>query len=130
MVDNMAKDGYKKLEIYQLAHELAVECHKVSLRLPKFELFEEGSQLRRSSKSVSSLIVEGFGRRRYKADFVKFLVCAHASCDETKEHLELLCDTESLTDQTLFKKLMAQYDELGAKLWKFIASVEIHHKTP
>jgi four helix bundle protein len=125
----MVRGGYKDLEIYRLAHELAIECHKVSLRLPKFEMFEEGSQLR-SSKSISSLIVEGFGRRRYKADFVKFLVHAHASCDETKEHLETLYDTESLTDQELFEKLMARYNELGAKISKFTAAVEKHHKTP
>ena len=128
MVDDMAKGGYKELEIYRLAHELAVECHKVSFRLPKFEMFEEGSQLRRSSKSISSLIVEGFGRRRYKADFVKFLVYAHASCDETKEHLETLYDTASLTDQESFQKLMARYNELGAKVSKFIDSVEQQHR--
>ncbi len=69
----MRKGTYKDLEIYQLAHALAVECHKVSLRLPKFEMYEEGSQLRRSSKSVSTQIVEGFGRRRYKADFLCIL---------------------------------------------------------
>ena len=31
--------------------------------LPKFEMYEEGSQIRRSSKAVASNIVEGFGRR-------------------------------------------------------------------
>ena len=30
-----------------------------------------GSQIRRSSKSVVSNIVEGFGRRRYKNEFIK-----------------------------------------------------------
>ncbi len=126
----MRKGTYKDLEIYQLAHALAIECHEVSLRLPKFEMYEEGSQLRRSSKSISSLIVEGFGRRRYKADFVKFLVYSQASCDETKEHLEMVYDTQSLTDKDLFKRLMSRYDQLGAKISKFIASVEQHHRTP
>jgi four helix bundle protein len=125
----MSKGSYKDLEIYQLAHVLAVECHKVSLALPKFEMFEEGSQLRRSSKSISSMIVEGYGRRRYKADFVRFLVYSHASCDETKEHLQILHDTKSLTDKKKFEELMSRYEELGAKLWKFIDSVEKHHRT-
>jgi four helix bundle protein len=126
----MMKGGYKDLEIYRLAHELAIECHRVSLGLPKFEMYEEGSQLRRSSKSISSVIVEGFGRRRYKADFVKFLVYAQASCDETKEHLETLYDTESLTDQELFEELLSRYNELGAKVSRFITAVEKKHKTP
>ncbi len=44
----------------------------MSMTLPKFELYEEGSQIRRSAKAVTSLIVEGYGRRRYKQDFIKY----------------------------------------------------------
>jgi len=36
--------SYKDLEIYRLSHKLAVEVHGVSLELPKFEMYEEGSQ--------------------------------------------------------------------------------------
>ena len=77
---------YNDLEIYQLSHNLAIEIHKLSLSLPKFELYEEGSQLRRAAKAIPVNIVEGFGRRRYKNDFIRFLTFALASCDETKEH--------------------------------------------
>ena len=67
--------SYKNLEIWKLADELVVEIHEMTLtRLPKFEMFEEGGQIRRSSKSVKSTIVEGYGRKRYKAEFIKFLV--------------------------------------------------------
>jgi len=55
----------------------------MSLGLPQFEMYEEGSQLRRSSKSVTANIVEGYGRRKYKAELLKFMIYAHASCDET-----------------------------------------------
>ena len=64
--------SYRDLEVYQLSYELAIKIHRLSLKLPKYELFEEGSQIRRSSKGVSSCIVEGYGRKKYKADFVKF----------------------------------------------------------
>jgi four helix bundle protein len=60
--------------------------HKLSLTLPKFELYEEGSQIRRSSKSATSMIIDGYGRRRYKADFIKYLVYAQSECDETIVH--------------------------------------------
>jgi hypothetical protein len=65
--------SYKDLDIYKESKRLAIEIHKISLSLPKFELYEEGSQIRRSSKGVTAAIVEGYGRRRYKADFVKYL---------------------------------------------------------
>jgi hypothetical protein len=58
--------SYRDLEIYQLAHALALRVHEMTLSLPKFELYEEGSQIRRSAKSAVANIVEGFGRRRYK----------------------------------------------------------------
>lgn len=63
--------SYKDLEIYQLAHRLAVEIHKMTLEeLPKFEMYEEGSQIRRSSKSAAANIVEGFGRKRYQNEYI------------------------------------------------------------
>ncbi|MBU2102769.1 MAG: four helix bundle protein, partial [Candidatus Omnitrophica bacterium] len=58
--------SYKDLAIYKIAYQLAVEIHKMTLeRLPKFEMFEEGGQIRRSSKSIPATIVEGFGRKQY-----------------------------------------------------------------
>ncbi len=58
--------SYKDLEVYKIAHTLAVELHEMTLYdLPKFEMYEEGSQIRRSSKSIVSTILEGFGRKMY-----------------------------------------------------------------
>ncbi|MCK4980477.1 MAG: four helix bundle protein [Candidatus Delongbacteria bacterium] len=66
--------SYKKFEIWSLARELVIDIHKMSLKeIPKFEMYEEGSQIRRSIKSVKSNIVEGYSRRRYTADYIKFL---------------------------------------------------------
>jgi four helix bundle protein len=119
--------SYRKLEIWQLAREAVVEIHKMSLALPKFEMFEEGHQIRKSSKNVKSTIVEGYGRRRYKSDFIKFLVYAHASNDETVDHLETLFDTGSLTNEEAFKSIQQKLDLLGRKLNNFIQAVETEH---
>jgi four helix bundle protein len=78
-------------------------------------------------KSVKSTIVEGYGRRRYKQEFIKFLTYALASCDETVDHLETLFETESLTDQRLYKDLHARLETLGKKLNLFTQSVERSH---
>ena len=73
-----------------MARALSIDIHKMSLSLPKHEQFEEGQQIRKSSKSVRSTIVEGYGRRHYKAEFIKFIIYALSSNDETLYHLETL----------------------------------------
>jgi hypothetical protein len=43
--------SYRNLEIWKLAEELVVGIHEMTLtKLPKFEMYEEGSQIRKSSK--------------------------------------------------------------------------------
>jgi four helix bundle protein len=120
--------SYRNLEIWQLARTVVIEIHRMTMtKLPKFEMFEEGTQIRRSSKSVKSNFVEGYGRRRYKQEFIRFLTFAHASCDETTDHLETLHETGSLTDQSLYDQLHERLLLLGRKLSSFITSVEREH---
>ena len=123
--------SYKKLEVWQLSRGLVIDVHKMTLtKLPKFEMFEEGSQIRRSVKSVKSNIVEGYGRRHYKNEIIRFLVYAHASLDETIDHLETLFETESLKDQPLFEDLHGRLDTLGRKLNRFLSTVCQTHRDP
>ena len=120
--------SYKDLEVYSPAKEFAVKVHRLTIdKLPKFEMYEEGSQIRRSSKSIVSNVVEGFGRRRYKNEFIQFLTYAIASCDETKVHLEMLYETGSLK-KDFFEELFHAYEELGAKLFNFREAVIRSHR--
>ena len=119
---------YKDLEVYQIAHTLGVKIHRLSLDLPKVEQYEIGSQLRRSSKSISANIVEGFGRRRYKAEFVRFLVFAHSSCNETIEWMEYIKDCYPEFDNSA-EEILSKLDELGRKLNSFVRTVERDHKS-
>jgi four helix bundle protein len=120
--------GYKKLRIWEQARELVIEIHRMTLSaLPKFEMYEEGSQIRRSMKSVKSNIVEGFGRRRHKAEYVRFLDFSYASTLETIDHLETLHETESLRDDDLFASLHERLTQLSKSIYLFTRSVEAHH---
>jgi four helix bundle protein len=115
--------GYRDFEVYKQAHKLGVDIHYLSLKLPKFELYETGSQIRRSSKSVSANIVEGYGRRRYHAEYIRFLIFAQASCDETIEWLVYIQDCYSEFDETV-KHLLSCADQVGRMLNNFIQSIE------
>jgi four helix bundle protein len=120
--------SYKNLQIWKFSRQVAVEIHKMSLNLPPFELYETGSQIRRSSKSICSNIVEGYGRRRYKQDYIRFLIYAQASTDETIDHLEMLFETGSLNDDLTYQILIKNLRVLGKKIYRYIQHVENHHK--
>lgn len=123
--------SYKNLEIWQEARTLVIDIHEMTLKkLPKSELYEEGSQIRRSIKSVKSTIVEGYGRRRYQQDYIRFLTYAIASNDETIDHLETLYETDSLNDKELYQNLHDRIEILGRKLNKFIQAIgsDLSHK--
>ncbi len=64
--------SYKDLDVYNLGLELFYIVHQKSLKLPKYELYELGSQVRRSSDSVNSNIVEGYGRKGIKPTLLSF----------------------------------------------------------
>ncbi len=120
--------SYQDLDIYKISLALFYEVHPASLLLPKYEMYELGSQIRRSSDSVNSNIVEGYGRNRYKADFIKFLVYSHSSCLEAKGHLikiKHLCK-DLIPD---IERFITDYDNLGAKIFNFIKYVESNWKT-
>jgi four helix bundle protein len=119
---------YTDLDVYKVSLELFFLVHPASLKLPKYEMYELGSQVRRSADSVVTNIVEGYGRKRYKADFIRFLVFSHASCLETKNHLFKIA---TLYPNTFDKMddVILRYDNLGAKIYSFIGYVEKNWKT-
>jgi four helix bundle protein len=122
--------SYKNLEVWKLARELVIDIHRMTLeKLPKIEAFEEAGQIRRSVKSVKATIVEGYGRRRYKNEFIRYLTYAAASCDETRDHLETLFETGSLKDATLYENLHSRLDILGKKLYLFTESIDKSHRS-
>lgn len=118
--------SYKDLDIYKLAYELAIEVHNMTMKLPKYELYEQGSQIRRSSKSIKDNIAEGYGRKKYKADFVRFLIYAHASCDETISQLNMISELHFKSHPLI--ELIDNYNILGSKINKFIQYVEQNWK--
>ncbi len=119
--------SYQDLDIYKLAFELAIKVHRMTMDLPKYELYEQGSQIRRSSKSIKDNIAEGYGRKKYKNDFIRFLIYAHASCDETISQLSMINELHFSNNN--ITNLIEDYNSLGAKLNKFIQYVERNWQT-
>jgi four helix bundle protein len=68
--------------------ELAAEVHRVTLKLPRHELFGLSAQMRRSAVSIPSNIAEGSGRRTTR-EFIAFLHIARGSLSELTTQLLL-----------------------------------------
>ena len=121
---------YKDLEVWQLARTLSIDVHRMTLtELPKFEMYEEGSQIRRSVKSIRANIVEGYGKRRYKMEFVRHRTYSLGSARETEDHLNTLWETGSLTNQDLYQNLAGRINTVIAKLVVFTRGVEENHQS-
>src|SRR4051812_38284169 len=82
------------LEVFRRAYRLSLGLHRVSLTFPRIEQFAGlGDQLRRASKSVCGLIVEGQGRQAESAkEFARYLMMAVGSAEETKLWLRYSAD--------------------------------------
>ena len=79
---------YKKLIVWQKAHQNVLNVYKLTMAFPKEEQYGITSQIRRAIVSVANNIVEGCGKYTAK-DFANFLQQALGSCQES-EYLLLL----------------------------------------
>src|SRR5574343_265983 len=77
---------YKKLKIWEMSTQLAIDLYRVTKAFPKDEMYGLTSQMRRSVVSIPSNIAEG-SKRSTKKDFKSFLVIAHGSGAEFETQL-------------------------------------------
>jgi four helix bundle protein len=79
---------HRKLEVFQLADELAIGIYAITRHFPDNEKFGLTSQLRRSAISVGANIVEGSSRAS-KADYIRFLGIAYGSARELEYEISI-----------------------------------------
>lgn len=121
---NLSYMLHRNLEIWKLARSLTIDVHRMTLQLPSFEQYEEARQLRRSVKSVRSNIVEGCHRQKYRKDYVRFIIYALSSNEESIDHLEILYETGSLKDKQVYEDLHKRFRRLGIKIQNFLRKLE------
>lgn len=109
--------SFLDLEVYRLAHKLAMAVFQASADFPKEEKYSLTDQVRRSSRSVAANIAEGWGKRKYPLYFKKQLVDANGSLEETKSWLMFARDCKYISIEQ-FDALLTEYETLGSKLWR------------
>ena len=120
--------SYHDLEVYQRAYKLAIEIHKISLKLPKEVQYDLADQIRRLSRSIPSNIAEGYGRGKSSKDILNFVRTALGSNDEVLFNLEFLKDIELLS-QTDYEKFQTEYIICGKQLTQLIKHLTSNQQT-
>lgn len=93
--------------VWQRADKLAKEIHSLTLSFPKFEMFELGSQMRRSSGSIADNISEGSCKNTDK-DFAHYLNHAKGSARELESQIGRVVEAGYISRE--------KGDELGGEL--------------
>ena len=108
--------GYKRLNAWQKADELAHKVYDVTPKFTKQEIYSLTSQLRRAALSVAANIIEGHGRYS-KNEFRHFLSLALGSLAEAGYYLEFALKRKYLNDRE-FQEVDSLRQECGKLLWK------------
>ena len=104
-----------QLEVYQLSVETGMAVFEKSKSFPAEEKFSLTDQIRRSSRSVSGQISEGWRKRKYEASFVNKLNDAEGEAAETQTWLEYSVKCGYLTRPD-GQDLHQRYDQIIGKL--------------
>lgn len=101
--------SFRDLEVYQKSFRLHIKIHELSMTFPKFEMYEIGSQIRRSLNSVPANIAEGYNYHLTNI-YLEGLNRAIGEAQETQHHLKTAIEKRYL-DQSNFKELDKSYTE-------------------
>ena len=114
---------FRDLEVWKIAFKAAQEIFRLSKGFPKEERYSLTDQVRRSSRAVTAMIAEAWGRRRYRAVFVNKLDEALGEANETQSWLahSLRCEYIIAAD---FRSLDGEYQKIGGKLSRMIDRAE------
>lgn len=113
-----------QLEVYQLSVEAGMQLFELSRKFPREEMFSLTDQVRRSSRSVSSHISEGWRRRRYEAAFCEKLNGAESEAAESQTWVEYAVRCGYITAKE-GRELHRAHDFIMGKLVKMQNNPEV-----
>jgi four helix bundle protein len=116
--------GFRKLIVWQKAHQLVLLIYKLSEKFPKQEMFGLTSQMWRAIVSVPANMAEGYAAGG-KGQFGRFLDIAQGSLAEVEYYLILALDLKYI-NQPEYDQTEALRSETGFLLYRLIES--LHRK--
>lgn len=122
MKDERSDKGFRKLIVWQRAHQLTLLIYKLTEKFPKNEIYGLTSQVRRAAVSVAANIAEGYGYGR-KGQTGRFLDIAQGSLSEVEYYLILSLDLAYINKEE-YEKGEALRTETGFLLFRLQQSLK------
>jgi len=116
----------RDLEVYKKLFSLTLKVHELTMTFPKFELFELGSQLRRSSNSAPANLAEGFGNKHTNI-YTESISRAQGEIRETIHHLRIANEKKYLTKLD-FDFFANSYEECSKMLFGLERALDYKRK--
>jgi len=114
---------FKKLTAFKKAYELSMGIFEISKKFPKEETYSLTDQIRRSSRSISVNIAEGYRKRQYRAHFIAKMSDADMENSETKVWLDFAFDCKYITKE-IKDDFQNKSDEIGRLLYHMMQHPE------
>lgn len=116
--------SYEDLEVYKRLCKLHLEINNISFKFPNFEIYELGSQIRKSSNSIPANIAEGWNNKHLNI-YLESINRAIGELRETLHHLYIAFKKDYI-DEIKYKNLRERYEECGKMLKGLERSLEDH----
>ena len=116
-------ETHQDLKVYKLSFKSGMNVFELSKSFPYDEKYSLTDQIRRSSRSVSGNIAEGFQKRRYRKLFIAKLTDSTGEAAETQVWLEYAYRCGYIRYDH-YLKMYNVYDQIIAMLVKMIINPE------
>jgi four helix bundle protein len=120
MVSKISRVG--DLIVYRRLVDLHLQVHDISLTFPKFEMYELGSQVRRSSNSGPANLAEGFNNR-HRNIYLECISRALGEIRETQHHLMVAYRKRYIVKE-VYERLIGEHNECASMLRAIERSIE------
>lgn len=104
------KGGFTESDAWKEARVLKLSIINLVKSFPTEEKYSLISQIKRSSRSITANIAEGYGRFNYQ-ETIQFIRQARGSLTETYDHLFTALD-EAYINEEIFKTIELQYQKV------------------
>ena len=107
-------ESFEDLDVYRKLVKLHLEVHSITMSFPRFEMYELGSQLRRSSNAVPANIAAGWNNKHMNM-YLEGINRASGELRETKHHVSIAFQ-KGYIEQQQYDGVASRYDECGEML--------------